>query len=599
MTDTAQPATDAATRGAAGGLRTAVARLARDVDALFTALDANDDGVGIGVIADLLATADRCRAAAVEGLSGLAHRGVLVDEGITTGTCLRVYARRTAAEEKSLGCLAERLVDMPVLRGWYRDAVVSDGVVRAIVWAVRNLTKAQRRWVDETLRGNRGRIGDLGADELVGAVQRLADQARPELCRDRQRRAFDRRSVTAQPRLDGTGGLLLADLDAEGFETVITALDTFTGTGDDTDIADGANATDTDDDGGRRSGDTGGDRGGGGDGGRRSGDTGGDRGGDGGGDQTGAIADDGAGDGGFGPRDRWRRGIGRQRADAMVNLLNHHATTSRPHRDGGDADGHTHGRSDGDGAAGHTDGHSGGGHSDGGGRVDGRAEGGGRVSSQASLLILTDVAALTDRDHPDHPTALLLTRLTNGPVELVPSMVQRHLCDATLRLVFTDGVRVLGATAAHPRVSATLKAAVIARDGECRFPGCRASARVCDIHHLIPVSQGGVTRLDNLALVCPQHHHAIHDGGWTARLDSDDDSITFTRRGVTVTTLAHHSRRLTAASRPPSGRPTRRRQTRGSPPAHAVSPARGSPPSSPVDEQPAPDQPPPQPALPF
>jgi hypothetical protein len=399
--------------------------------------------------------------------------------------------------------------------------------------------------------------------------------------------------------LDGTGGLLLADLDAEGFETVITALDTFTGTGDDTDIADGANATDTDDDGGRRSGDTGGDRGGGGDGGRRSGDTGGDRGGDGGGDQTGAIADDGAGDGGFGPRDRWRRGIGRQRADAMVNLLNHHATTSRPHRDGGDADGHTHGRSDGDGAAGHTDGHSGGGHSDGGGRVDGRAEGGGRVSSQASLLILTDVAALTDRDHPDHPTALLLTRLTNGPVELVPSMVQRHLCDATLRLVFTDGVRVLGATAAHPRVSATLKAAVIARDGECRFPGCRASARVCDIHHLIPVSQGGVTRLDNLALVCPQHHHAIHDGGWTARLDSDDDSITFTRRGVTVTTLAHHSRRLTAASRPPSGRPTRRRQTRGSPPAHAVSPARGSPPSSPVDEQPAPDQPPPQPALPF
>jgi hypothetical protein len=247
------------------------------------------------------------------------------------------------------------------------------------------------------------------------------------------------------------------------------------------------------------------------------------------------------------------------------------------------------------------------------------------VSSQASpsLLILTDIAALTDRDHPDHATALLLTRLTNGPVELVPSMVQRHMCDATLRLVFTDGVRVLGATAAHPRVSATLKAAVIARDGECRFPGCRASARVCDIHHLIPVSQGGVTRLDNLALVCPQHHHAIHDGGWTARLDSDDDSITFTRRGVTVTTLAHHGRRLTAATPPPSGRPTRRRQTRGSPPAHTATPTRGSPPahtatptrgsppahtatptrgsppSAPVDEQPAPDQPPPQPVLPF
>jgi hypothetical protein len=141
----------------------------------------------------------------------------------------------------------------------------------------------------------------------------------------------------------------------------------------------------------------------------------------------------------------------------------------------------------------------GGGH----GRGTGQAGGCGAVArrrvgwapSQAtpSLLVLTNIAVLADRDHPDHAAAAhLLSRLT-GPVELTPSAVERLLCEGSWRQIITDGHRILGVTAAAPNVSTSLKAAVIARDGHCRFPGCRIAPQVCDTHHLIPVSDGGPT----------------------------------------------------------------------------------------------------------
>ena len=98
------------------------------------------------------------------------------------------------------------------------------------------------------------------------------------------------------------------------------------------------------------------------------------------------------------------------------------------------------------------------------------------------MLVIVDIDALTD-NHPDgvgSATAQLLTRSTRGPVELTPAAAQRLACDATLRVVLVDGAIPLGATAAEPKVSATLRAVLVARDGGCRFPGCRQPVDVCD-----------------------------------------------------------------------------------------------------------------------
>jgi Domain of unknown function (DUF222)/HNH endonuclease len=67
-----------------------------------------------------------------------------------------------------------------------------------------------------------------------------------------------------------------------------------------------------------------------------------------------------------------------------------------------------------------------------------------------------------------------------------------------------------------------LRRAVIARDRCCAFPGCRQRPAACQVHHLIPRSQGGVTALTNLVLACSFHHLvAIHCWGWTLALNGD------------------------------------------------------------------------------
>jgi hypothetical protein len=67
-------------------------------------------------------------------------------------------------------------------------------------------------------------------------------------------------------------------------------------------------------------------------------------------------------------------------------------------------------------------------------------------------------------------------------------------------------------------VSARLRRILVARDGHCVFPSCRAHARRCEAHHVVPWEQGGPTSIDNLALLCIAHHHALHEGGWTMAL---------------------------------------------------------------------------------
>jgi hypothetical protein len=63
-------------------------------------------------------------------------------------------------------------------------------------------------------------------------------------------------------------------------------------------------------------------------------------------------------------------------------------------------------------------------------------------------------------------------------------------------------------------VSPAQRQALAVRDGGCVVPGCSRPIRWCEAHHVWHWLDGGPTDLDNLALVCRDHHRAIHDGGW-------------------------------------------------------------------------------------
>ncbi|MGV8895091.1 MAG: DUF222 domain-containing protein [Rhodoglobus sp.] len=53
------------------------------------------------------------------------------------------------------------------------------------------------------------------------------------------------------------------------------------------------------------------------------------------------------------------------------------------------------------------------------------------------------------------------------------------------------------------------------RDGTCRFPGCGRLAVNCDLDHTVEWHTGGPTDHDNLAHLCPGHHHLRHHTGWS------------------------------------------------------------------------------------
>jgi hypothetical protein len=51
------------------------------------------------------------------------------------------------------------------------------------------------------------------------------------------------------------------------------------------------------------------------------------------------------------------------------------------------------------------------------------------------------------------------------------------------------------------------------RDGGCCFPGCTCT-RFVDAHHIQHWADGGETSMNNLILLCRQHHRLVHEGGF-------------------------------------------------------------------------------------
>jgi hypothetical protein len=85
---------------------------------------------------------------------------------------------------------------------------------------------------------------------------------------------------------------------------------------------------------------------------------------------------------------------------------------------------------------------------------------------------------------------------------------------------------------------------VILRDTHCAAPGCTQPTAACQIHHVRPRSQGGITKLSNLILTCTFHHLiAIHQWGWALRLNAD---------GTTTITSPDGARSYHSHSPPPA-----------------------------------------------
>jgi hypothetical protein len=110
------------------------------------------------------------------------------------------------------------------------------------------------------------------------------------------------------------------------------------------------------------------------------------------------------------------------------------------------------------------------------------------------------------------PTAGIL-ETTGQP--LTATQIRRLTCDAEiLPMVLGGDGQPLDVGRAERTAPPHIRAALLARDGNCSFPGCDHPAGTPEAHHARHWVDGGETSLANMAMLCSAHHRIVHNQGW-------------------------------------------------------------------------------------
>jgi hypothetical protein len=109
--------------------------------------------------------------------------------------------------------------------------------------------------------------------------------------------------------------------------------------------------------------------------------------------------------------------------------------------------------------------------------------------------------------------------------------IQELACDTGFTLIATDRAGLpLYESRLLRSFTQPQRRAMVARDGDrCVVSGCRCRAATTHAHHVVFWSEGGLTDIDNGVLLCPAHHHALHQGAFEIRMV---DGIPWMRAGI-------------------------------------------------------------------
>jgi hypothetical protein len=132
----------------------------------------------------------------------------------------------------------------------------------------------------------------------------------------------------------------------------------------------------------------------------------------------------------------------------------------------------------------------------------------GKGAESHHVIVNIDAGALS-RDGPGR------SQLADGPA-IAPEVARRLGCDASLSVIVKRGRKVLSVGRKTRAIPAQIDRALRERDQGCRFPGCERT-RFVDAHHVRHWAHGGETSLDNLVLLCRDHHRLVHEGGYSLR----------------------------------------------------------------------------------
>jgi len=105
-----------------------------------------------------------------------------------------------------------------------------------------------------------------------------------------------------------------------------------------------------------------------------------------------------------------------------------------------------------------------------------------------------------------------------GPIDTETALELAGTATSFVRiLTHPETSAVLSVGRDRYRAPTDLRTFLRVSDETCRFPGCNRSAKRCELDHTVDWVHGGQTAHDNLAHLCPSHHHLKHQTGWRVR----------------------------------------------------------------------------------
>ena len=153
----------------------------------------------------------------------------------------------------------------------------------------------------------------------------------------------------------------------------------------------------------------------------------------------------------------------------------------------------------------------------------------GESATRAAITRLLDTRRLIDTALAERPRIAVVDQLSGTLLALTDSTELRTAVAAGHGLGPPCGTDAYQPTDPLHRF-------VRLRDRRCRFPGCRARARCCDLDHQVPHPHGP-TAHDNLACLCEHHHRLSHQApGWRLHRDVDGFLVWTLPSGRRITT---------------------------------------------------------------
>jgi hypothetical protein len=137
---------------------------------------------------------------------------------------------------------------------------------------------------------------------------------------------------------------------------------------------------------------------------------------------------------------------------------------------------------------------------------------GSRVRVPRSVKAVVNVVVSASALERGHTVAGEICTIAGvGPISVADA---RALCmTGDIKVLKTHGSDVTGVAHAGRMIPAKLRSALEQRDPTCVVPKCNRR-RGLEIDHVIPMSEGGITTLGNLARLCRFHHDQKTHHGW-------------------------------------------------------------------------------------